>query len=62
MNPSTNTFLFHLCVSIYTALGEAALSESKYKDFKSDGKLPIFFSSKSLLETFLKWKFHFLYS
>lgn len=57
MNPSTSTFLFHLCVSIYTALGEAALSESTYKDFWSDGKLPVFFSSESCPETFLSGNF-----
>lgn len=57
MNPSTNTFLFHLCISIYTALGEADHSESRYKDFWSDEKLLMFFSSESLPETFLSGNF-----
>lgn len=57
MNPPTNTFLFHLCVSNYAALGEAGHSESRYKDFWSDGELPMFFSSESLPETFLSGNF-----
>lgn len=57
MNPSTNTFLFDSCVSIYAALGEAGHSESRYKDFWSDEKLLMFFSSESLPETFLSGNF-----